>query len=80
MDAWVVFKDGSGGRRVPKSSLVRVKFGQKGTSNDCARRVQSMHGGVSLVGLESAAGNKLGKMVCKGEPLSTLIKMGVTQR
>jgi hypothetical protein len=54
---------------------VRVKFGQKGPSNDCARRVQSMNRGVPLVGLESAAGNKLEKLVCKGETLSTLIKM-----
>jgi hypothetical protein len=28
------------------------------------------------VGLESKAGNKLEKMVCKVEPLSTLVKMG----
>jgi hypothetical protein len=28
------------------------------------------------VGLESAAGKKLEKMVCKGEPLSTLVNMG----
>jgi hypothetical protein len=28
------------------------------------------------VGLESAAGNKLEKMFCKGEPLSTMVKMG----
>jgi hypothetical protein len=57
-------------------SLVREKIGQKATSNDCARRVQSMYGGVPLVGLERTAGNKLEKMVCKGEPLSTFVKMG----
>jgi hypothetical protein len=34
-----------------------------------------MYGGVPLVGLKSAAGNKLEKMVFKGEPLSTLVKM-----
>jgi hypothetical protein len=57
-------------------SLVREKFGRKATSNDCARRVQSMYKGVPLGGLGSAAGNKLETMVYKGEPLSTLIKMG----
>jgi hypothetical protein len=57
-------------------SLVREKFGRKATSNDCARRVQSMYGGVLLVELGSAAGNKLEKMVCQGDPLSTLVKMG----
>jgi hypothetical protein len=35
-----------------------------------------MHGGLPLVGLESTAGSKLEKMVCKGKPLSTLVKMG----
>jgi hypothetical protein len=35
-----------------------------------------MYGGVPLGGLESAAGNKLVKMVCKGEHLSTLVKLG----
>jgi hypothetical protein len=35
-----------------------------------------MYGGVPLAGLESAAGNKLEKVACKGEPLSTLVKMG----
>jgi hypothetical protein len=28
------------------------------------------------VGLKSAAGNKLENMVCQGDPLSTLVKMG----
>jgi hypothetical protein len=61
-------------------SFVREKVGRKATSNDCARRVQSMYGGVTLVGLESAAGIKLKEMVCKGEPLSTLVKMGAAVR
>jgi hypothetical protein len=56
--------------------VAREKFGRKAMSNDCARCVQSMCRGVPLGGLESAAGNKLEKMVCKGEHLSTLVKMG----
>jgi hypothetical protein len=75
-DAWVVIKDGSGERRIHKSSFVREKFGRKATSNDRARRVQSMYGGMPLVGMGSAAGNKLKKMVCKDDPLSTLVKVG----
>jgi hypothetical protein len=35
-----------------------------------------MYGGVPLVGFESAYKNKLEKMICKGDPLSTLVKMG----
>jgi hypothetical protein len=57
-------------------ALVSEKFGRKATSNDCTRRIQSMYGEVSLGGLESVAGNKLEKMVWRGEPLSTLVKMG----
>jgi hypothetical protein len=76
MDAWVVFKDGSGGRRVPKSSLVAEKFGRKAMSRECAHRDQSMYGGAPLVRSESVAGNKLEKIVCKGDHLSMLVKMG----
>jgi hypothetical protein len=71
----VVIKDGSGERRVHKSSLGRERFGRQAASNDRARRVESMYGGVPLVGLESAAITKE-KMGCKGDPLSTLVKMG----
>jgi hypothetical protein len=76
MDAWVVIKNGLGERCVYKSSLVREKLGQKAMSNDRARSVQSTCGGVSLVGLESVAGNKLKRVVCKGDPLSMLVKVG----
>jgi hypothetical protein len=57
-------------------SLVPEKFGRKAMSNDCSRCVQSMCEEVPLVGLESTAENKLESMVCKGEPLSTSVKMG----
>jgi hypothetical protein len=57
-------------------SLVREKFARKQRQNDCARRVQSMYGGVPLERLESMAGNKLENMACKGEPLSTFGKIG----
>jgi hypothetical protein len=64
------------GRRIHKSSLVREKFGRKATSNNHARRVQSMYGRVPLVDLESAAGNKLEKMISMGYPMLTLVKVG----
>jgi hypothetical protein len=35
-----------------------------------------MYETVPLVGLESAAVNKLEKMLCKGDPLSTVVKVG----
>jgi hypothetical protein len=74
MNAWVVFNDGSRGRLVHKSSLVREKLWRKATSNHRARRVQSMCGGVHIVNLKSAAGNMLVEVFCKGDPLSTLVK------
>jgi hypothetical protein len=73
MDTWVV-KDGSRERGDLKSSLVRKKFVRK--ANDSGRHVQSMYGWVPSMGLERAAGNKLEKVVFKGDPLSTLIKVG----
>jgi hypothetical protein len=75
MDAWVVIKDRSEGRCVHKSSLVREKFWRKATSKDRTQRVRSMYGGAPLAGMESTAGNKLERMVCKGDPLSTLVKV-----
>jgi hypothetical protein len=52
------------------------KFGRNAVSNDGARRLQSMYGGVILVGSDIAAGNKLGKMACKCKPLSTFKEGG----
>jgi hypothetical protein len=75
MDAWVVFKDGSGGRRVPKSSLVRKRFVRKARQAIALAvfKACTLYRGATLVGLESAAGSKLEKMVCKGDPLPTLV-------
>jgi hypothetical protein len=77
MDAWMVTKDGSGeGVFTRALSLVGEKLRRKAMSSDHAQRFQCMYGGVPLVGLESAAGNKLEKVVCKGDPLSMLVKVG----
>jgi hypothetical protein len=57
-------------------SLVREGGGERQRQTIALAVFSSMYGGVFLGGLESAAGNKLGKMVCEGKPLSTLVKMG----
>jgi hypothetical protein len=77
MNAGVVFKDGSGARRVFKSSFLSVQevwatWNVKRLRSPCSKHVRRS----AFWGIGESGRNKLEKMACKGEPLSTLVKMG----
>jgi hypothetical protein len=77
MDARVVFKDGSGGRRVSTSSLlgaqeVLAKGNVKRLRSPCSKHVRRS----ASCGIGERGRKLAGKKVNKGYPLSTLVKVG----
>jgi hypothetical protein len=77
MDAGVVFKDGSGGRHVSKSSLLGAwqegwaKGNVKRLRSPCSKHVRRS----AARGLGESGRKQAGKMGCKGDDLSTLVKV-----
>jgi hypothetical protein len=78
--ALAMIKDEARGKHRQEPAGAHGKWASGNIKNcNCTRRVQSKYGATAPLGAQSAMGSQETKMVCKGDPLSTMGFVGLSR-